>query len=126
MKPLYPILMCILYTLLLLGYSGFHGGHALLHTLQIHVHPHHDHHHVGDHHHFFKFWFEIEQDAHQEEEPVTVEVFPVFVFMQAFEEIPFLNAFIWHSKYLLFVSAFFEDIRFAPPTPPPVCYSNIS
>ena len=95
MRPMRACMLLIMYTTLLVGYSCFHAGHALLHTLRIHVHHHHDDHHVGDHSHFFSAWFAAEHDHDQENTHTTIEIFPVFIFAEAFEEISFYHQFTW-------------------------------
>lgn len=118
MKPARPLILCIIYSFLLLGYSSFHAGHALLHALKVHVHHHDDHHHIGDHSHVFGSWFESEHE--QENNTLTIEVFPAFIFAQAFEEISFSNRFVLLPRYFPFVQTLFQNITFTPPTPPPI------
>jgi hypothetical protein len=118
MKSAFPIFLCIIYCFLLLGYSCFHAGHALLHTLQIHSHHHEAHHHIGDHTHFFSNWFESGHD--EENKKLTIEVFPAFIFAQAFEDISFSNRFILLPGYFPFVEERFQNIGVTPPTPPPI------
>jgi len=120
MRSIRAYMLLILYTTLLVGYSCFHAGHALLHTLRIHVHHHHDDHRIGDHHHFFSTWFATAHDHKQENKHITIEIFPVFIFAQAFEEIPFSNQFVWLLGYGSYVQILFEEVCLAPPTPPPI------
>lgn len=120
MRSIRAYMLLILYTILMVGYSCFHAGHALLHTLKIHVHHHHEHHHIGDHHHFFSTWFDTEHEHEQENNEIIIEIFPAFVFAQAFEEIPFSHPFVRLMSYGSYVQILFEEIYFPPPTPPPI------
>lgn len=120
MRSIRAYILLILYTTLLVGYSCFHAGHAILHTLRLHVHQHHDQHHIGDHSHFFSAWFATEHDHNQENTRTTVEIFPVFIFTEALEEIAFCNQFVWLLCYGSYLQVLFEEVCFAPPTPPPI------
>lgn len=109
-----------MFTTLLVGYSSFHAGHALLHMLRIHVHHHHEDHHIADHGHFFRTWFATEHDHHQENKHATLEIFPVFIFAEALYEMQFFNPSQWLLKSSFFLQSLFKEIKLTPPTPPPV------